>query len=220
METLNSSKTEVNAVIAPIDPKYFVNVEGTEHSWPKDTITTEEIAALGGWGNEGVVQIDADNVEHTLVPGQVIHIVPGHGFAKKIKWQRGDGVFENRISSELHHLQGHFQDVKQQDNWFLIPEYPFPEGWSLRKANIAFRVLPGYPATPPYGFFVPTGLRFNGALPSNYQDGVADVPPFAGQWGMFSWAPVEWKSSDSVVAGHNLLNFALSFAVRFQQGGA
>ncbi len=218
MTTLVGNTHEVNAVIGPIETKYFVNIEGNEYEWSKNTITTEEIAKLGGWGDEGVVEIDANNVERTLVPGEVIRLIPGHGFAKKIKWQRGDGVFENRISIELHHLKGHFKEVVQQDNWFLIKDYSLPEGWSLRKADIAFRVLPGYPFTAPYGFFVPTGLRFDGKLPSNYQDVVADVPPFDGQWGMFSWAPVEWKSNDSIVAGHNLLNFALSFAVRFQQG--
>lgn len=175
---------------------------------------------MGGWTTEGVIEIDADNVERNLSPGEIIQLKPGLGFAKKVHWKRGDGVFEHRIMSELQHLQGHFKDVKQDGNWFLIPDYPLPEGWSLRKADIAFRVLEGYPATPPYGFFVPNGLRFNGAVPGNYQDGVADVPPFAGQWGMFSWAPVEWAHNDDVATGYNLLNFALSFAVRFQQGGA
>ena len=28
---------------------FFVDIEGTVHPWPKDTITTEEIIALGGW---------------------------------------------------------------------------------------------------------------------------------------------------------------------------
>lgn len=71
-------------------PEFFVSIEGKEYSWPKDTITTEEIAQTGGWPvTDGVKEIDADNTEHDLSPGQVIHLKPGHGFAKKIRWKRG-----------------------------------------------------------------------------------------------------------------------------------
>ena len=218
METISVSKTEVNAIKESNGPKYFVNIEGVEHDWPKDTITTEEIAQLGGWGTEGVIEIDADNVEHTLAPSEIVHLKPGHGFAKKIRWQRGDGVFDHRLADELHHLQGHFKNVEQQGNWFIIRDYVFPEGWSVKKADIAFRAMSGYPGTPPYGFFVPTGLRYKEAMPTNYQDNIADVPPFAGQWGMFSWSPTEWRPSDDLRKGFNLLNFAFSFMNRLQEG--
>ena len=71
-------------------PKYFVSIEGHEYAWPKDTITTEEIAQTGGWPvTDGVKEIDEDNTEHDLMPGQIIQLKPGHGFAKKIRWKRG-----------------------------------------------------------------------------------------------------------------------------------
>lgn len=71
-------------------PKYFVSIEGTEYPWPKDTITTEEIAQTGGWPvSDGVKEVDADNNERDLRPGEVIELKPGHGFAKKIRWKRG-----------------------------------------------------------------------------------------------------------------------------------
>ena len=71
-------------------PKYFVSIEGKEYPWPKDTITTEEIAQTGGWPvKDGVKEIDADNTEHDLKPEQVIQLTPGHGFAKKVRWKRG-----------------------------------------------------------------------------------------------------------------------------------
>ena len=218
METLDATHAEVNSVIGPRDPKYIVNIEGIEHPWPRDTITVEDIAKLGGWTNEGVIEIDANNVERTLAPGEVIHLKPGLGFAKKIRWQRGDGIFDLRLQSEYLHLLGHFKDARQQENWFLLPDYPLPPGWSLAKAGIAFRVLAGYPATAPYGFFVPAGLRHGGQMPGNYQEGLAETPPFEGQWGMFSWSPLEWRSSDNIAAGFNLLNFALSFSVRLNEG--
>jgi hypothetical protein len=71
-------------------PKYIVNIEGTEYPWEKDFITTEEIAALGGWDvSIGVIEIDADNNERTLAPGEVVRLKPGQGFSKKIRWKRG-----------------------------------------------------------------------------------------------------------------------------------
>jgi hypothetical protein len=73
-----------------IGPKFFVDIEGTAHPWPESTITTEEIANLGGWStSQGVIEIDAENNELTLKPGQVVELKPGHGFSKKVKFRRG-----------------------------------------------------------------------------------------------------------------------------------
>ena len=83
---INASRGDSNVS----GPKYFVDVEGTEHPWPKSTITPEDIAKLGGWDvSQGVIEVDPDNNERTLQPGEVIELKPGHGFAKKIKWRRG-----------------------------------------------------------------------------------------------------------------------------------
>lgn len=71
-------------------PHFFVDIEGTVHPWPQDTITTEEIIALGGWlPSEGAIEIDENNQEHTLTPGEIVHLKPGHGFAKKVLFKRG-----------------------------------------------------------------------------------------------------------------------------------
>lgn len=71
-------------------PQYFVDIEGVIYPWPRNTITFEEIASLGGWDvSQGVVEVDKDNVEHTLQPGQVVELKPGHGFSKKVHWKRG-----------------------------------------------------------------------------------------------------------------------------------
>jgi hypothetical protein len=71
-------------------PKYLLDIEGKEVPWDEDTITTEQIAELGGWDvSQGVVEVDQDNNERTLAPGEVIHIKPGHGFGKKHRWKRG-----------------------------------------------------------------------------------------------------------------------------------
>lgn len=71
-------------------PKFFVDIEGTVFPWDKETITTEDIIRLGGWNaSQGVIEIDANNVEHTLQPVQTVELKPGHGFAKKVKFKRG-----------------------------------------------------------------------------------------------------------------------------------
>ena len=71
-------------------PKFQVDVEGTLHDWDRDTIATDDIAALGGWDSSvGIIVIDKDNNERTLVAGQTIELKPGQGFAKKIKFKRG-----------------------------------------------------------------------------------------------------------------------------------
>ena len=42
-------------------PKFTVDIEGTLHPWDKETITTEEIIALGGWDPSlGAIVIDKD----------------------------------------------------------------------------------------------------------------------------------------------------------------
>jgi hypothetical protein len=70
--------------------KFFIDVEGDLKPWDKDTITTEEIIALGGWGpSAGAILIDKDNNERTLQPGEVVEIKPGQGFSKKVRFKRG-----------------------------------------------------------------------------------------------------------------------------------
>jgi hypothetical protein len=71
-------------------PKYLVNIEGEEKPWDRETITREEIIALGGWDPSlGAIEIDRDNIERTLQPGEVVELKPGHGFAKKVRFKRG-----------------------------------------------------------------------------------------------------------------------------------
>jgi hypothetical protein len=72
-------------------PKYFVNLEGTEHPWDSETITVPEIRELGGWDSTlPVVEVNLeDNTERTLGEDEVVTLKPGHGFSKKVKFQRG-----------------------------------------------------------------------------------------------------------------------------------
>ena len=71
-------------------PKFCINTEKTLHEWDQATITREEIAELGGWNVAlGVIEVDKDNNERTLQPGEIVELQPGLGFCKKIKWKRG-----------------------------------------------------------------------------------------------------------------------------------
>lgn len=72
-------------------PKFFLDIEGEITPWDEDTITTEQVADLGGWDPSlGVILIDLkDNTERTLQPGEVVEVKPGMGFSKKIRFKRG-----------------------------------------------------------------------------------------------------------------------------------
>ena len=72
------------------ESKFEIDIEGAFKPWNKDTISTEEIAELGGWDPAlGVILVDENNVEHNLQPGEVVKLRPGIGFAKKILFKRG-----------------------------------------------------------------------------------------------------------------------------------
>lgn len=71
-------------------PKFFLNIEGEQIPWDEDMITTEQIAQLGGWDPAlGVIEVDKDNNQRTLAPGEVVKIKPGQGFGKKHTFKRG-----------------------------------------------------------------------------------------------------------------------------------
>lgn len=72
-------------------PKYYLNIEGVGLvPWDHDTITTPQIAELGGWDvSQGVIEVDENGDERTLAPDEVVQLRPGLGFGKKHKWKRG-----------------------------------------------------------------------------------------------------------------------------------
>jgi hypothetical protein len=105
--------------------------------------------------------------------------------------------------------------------WVLIPLYPLPAGWNRTSTDVAFQVPPGYPATPPYGIYVPVGLLFGTSKPNNYQEPAGNQPPFGGQWGVLSWAPADgdWQVPSAEIVGRaSLLSFVRGMSVRFQEG--
>lgn len=73
-------------------PVFPLWIEGKEFQWLEQTITTKQIAELGGWdpSSLGVQQIDlATNEARTLKPDEVVDLKDLKRFAKKIGWRRG-----------------------------------------------------------------------------------------------------------------------------------
>ncbi len=71
-------------------PPIQLCIEGTLFPWESRTITTEQIAALGGWyASQGVIEVDKDQNERTLAPGETVELKPGVSFGKKLCFKRG-----------------------------------------------------------------------------------------------------------------------------------
>jgi len=74
-------------------PKFEIDIEGKLYPWPRDTISASEIIELGGWSSDqGAVEVNLQTQEErTLAADEVVELKPGHGFSKKVKFQRGQG---------------------------------------------------------------------------------------------------------------------------------
>lgn len=201
--------------------RFCVNTEGTEHPWGTPRITMEQIARLGGWDpSQGVIEVHADNTERTLVPGEVVRLRPGHAFCRRVRWKRGF-TRADRISAEIALLRRVFPRLEHRESWVRLPGVPLPAGWVPSPSDVAFQISDAFPGAPPYGIFVPVGLRFNGAMPQNYTEPAASQPPFGGSWGVFSWSVADgadWRPTASVEHGVNLLQWVRGFTQRFLEG--
>lgn len=70
--------------------KFFINIEGTEYPWHKETITTQEIRSLGNLPSDmPVIQESPDGTERTLEEGETITLKPGHRHGRASKYRRG-----------------------------------------------------------------------------------------------------------------------------------
>lgn len=71
-------------------PKYFVEIEGAEYPWDKNTITVSEIRTLGNLpSDQPVIEVDSENNERQLTEDETITLKPGHRFGTKPKYKRG-----------------------------------------------------------------------------------------------------------------------------------
>jgi hypothetical protein len=128
-----------------------------------------------------------------------------------------------RLKKELDLLRRAYPGFEFQASgqWLRVPRYALPTGWNRTETDIVIQVPPGYPATPPYGIYVPAGLLCGGARPNNYQEPAGNQPPFPGSWGIFSWAPADgaWQVPNPETVGRaNLLAYLRGIGQRFQEG--
>lgn len=130
-----------------------------------------------------------------------------------------------RIAEDLELLCEEYGEVQHGEvageDWFLLPRYSITPGWQLGAepvddVPVAFFVKAGYPGTPPYGFFGPSGLNFEGRKPGS-PGSPATMPPFKGDWMHFSWSVEDWRPTAELRKGSNLLAWARSFWQRFKE---
>jgi hypothetical protein len=128
-----------------------------------------------------------------------------------------------RVQEELVVLRTAFPDLQYaaEGDWFLIPNdgRAVALGWGPNPFPVAFHAQPNHPGQAPYGIYVVSEARFRGSPPNNFQPTANHRPPFAGSWGVLSWAHEgPWLPKTPLVEGANLLNFALSFEDRYRAG--
>ena len=126
-----------------------------------------------------------------------------------------------RIEQELALLRQRYPDLEYhaEGQWVRLPAYPLPSGWNRPSTPVTFQIPVGYPGTPPYGFYVPAGLTFEGAVPNDYREPAPSQPPFGGTSGIFSWTQDEgWRVTTDLTSSFTLINWVMGFAQRFRQG--
>jgi len=122
-----------------------------------------------------------------------------------------------RMKKEIELLTKKFGNVQCDENleWILIDNYPLPQGWNRNETDVLLLVPAGYPSTKPYGFRVPEGLRLtSGAMPTNYNEKHVMLER---NWGQFSISVEEWKPTDDVISGHNLVTFMIGVKARLEE---
>ncbi len=110
----------------------------------------------------------------------------------------------------------------EEGRWILIENYQLPHDlpWNRKKTNVCFQIPVAYPGTPPYGFYVPSGILYENNVPKSYQEPAKNKPPFPPEkWGFFSWTQEGWKATDDSQTGSNILSFVVTFKNRFLEGG-
>ena len=71
--------------------RYFIDIEGTDHEWPRSTISVPEIRKLGKLtGDQPIVEVDLkENTERELREDEIVTLQPGRGYARKVRYKRG-----------------------------------------------------------------------------------------------------------------------------------
>lgn len=125
-----------------------------------------------------------------------------------------------RIQQELDLLRMRFPglEYREDGHWILLPNYLGPEGiWTVADPDISFQIPPGYPGQKPYAFYVRMPFALSTGAEIKDATGSTD-PPFDGEWLKLSWDIPAWQATSDLQSGYNLLNWALSFRQRLEEG--
>jgi len=193
-------------------------IDGTEHIWKNETITVRQIRQLGNLPDDlQVIEVDQDNNERTLDEDEVVIPRQGYRYGKKVRYRRG---MTPRIEQELELIRKYYPDAEcREDGWVRLPAFMIKsDSWSKKSEDFCFRIPNGFPAQPPYGFFVKGGLAHkNNRAVLNYT--LSPETPFGGIWGKFSWqVDRAWLVRADARRGNNLLSFIRSFNERLMEG--
>jgi hypothetical protein len=129
---------------------------------------------------------------------------------------------DRRITEELKLVTRHFGgcETDLDLSWLVIHDWPLPSGWSRPSTPLAILLPPAFPSIPPDNFYVASDLRTSsGATPGNTSSpNSVSLPP--GDWLCFSWhLEVNWRASNGIERGDNLLTFCESIATRLGEVG-
>jgi hypothetical protein len=106
-------------------------------------------------------------------------------------------------------------ECDQDGAWILVRRWPLPAGWAVAETPLLIVLPPGYPATPPYGFFTDPGVRLaGGGEPSNSSLGHTQLDQ---AWRQFSFTVEEWQPHADAARGHNLATFLLGVGRRLAE---
>lgn len=136
----------------------------------------------------------------------------------------GVRFMKDRIEEELKLLRKYYPklEIDKEKKWILIHKYQLPKdkSWNKNIIDVCFTIPQGYPGTNPYGIYIPDDLLYNNQSLDNFKQSPSNKPPFPGNWGILSWSPDngQWKPTDNIITGSNLLNFVRSFSDRFKEG--
>lgn len=129
-----------------------------------------------------------------------------------------------RLEEEHKLLGSVFPGIVRSGDWFLIPDdaRATRAGWSPSPFPVAFHAQAKHPGQVPYGIYVARDVRVHGRVPNNFKANCAQLPPFEGEWGVLSWQGdgqgIAWVPSERIREGANLLDFAVTFQERFNEG--
>jgi hypothetical protein len=128
-------------------------------------------------------------------------------------------LMQARIQQELDLLRRYYPDLEYREagQWVLLPRYFAPAPWSPSQIPVCFQIPVGYAGTPPYGFYVPASLTYQGQAPNNASS-PPNPPPFPGAWRILSWTPEDWRPTGDVMTGSNLWGWCRGLVERFRSG--